>query len=57
MFLCILSLGIGYLWLFPYIATSVAKFYEEIKESPFCSPSSFAEVVTESIDHTAVAEA
>ena len=57
MLLCIPTLGIGYLWLFPYIATSVARFYEEIKESPFCSPSSFAEVVTESIDHTAAVEA
>lgn len=29
--LCILSLGIGFLWLIPYINVSAAKFYEEIK--------------------------
>lgn len=29
--LCILSLGIGYLWLIPYISASVAAFYEDIK--------------------------
>lgn len=29
--LCILSLGIGFLWLTPYIQVSIAKFYEDIK--------------------------
>ena len=30
--LCILTLGIGFLWLFPYAQVSTAKFYEDIKE-------------------------
>ena len=29
--LCILSLGIGLLWLQPYMATSYAHFYEDVK--------------------------
>ena len=29
--LCILSLGIGFLWLTPYMETSVAAFYEDVK--------------------------
>ncbi|MCE9517828.1 DUF975 family protein [Candidatus Nomurabacteria bacterium] len=29
--LCILTLGIGFLWLFPYIYATAAKFYEDIK--------------------------
>ena len=34
--LCVLTLGIGFLWLFPYMSVSVAKFYDDIKfqESP-----------------------
>jgi uncharacterized membrane protein len=32
--LCILTLGIGFLWLMPYIYVSYAKFYDDIKESP-----------------------
>lgn len=31
-FLCILTLGIGFLWLIPYAETSVAAFYENLKE-------------------------
>lgn len=31
-FLCILTLGIGFLWLIPYINTSVANFYESVKK-------------------------
>jgi uncharacterized membrane protein len=31
MLLCILTLGIGYLWLTPYMQTSVAKFYDDLK--------------------------
>ena len=31
--LCILTLGIGFLWLFPYIQISMAKFYDDIKKS------------------------
>jgi uncharacterized membrane protein len=30
--LCILTLGIGYLWLTPYIATCNAAFYEDVKK-------------------------
>lgn len=30
--LCIATLGIGFLWLIPYICTSVALFYEDIRE-------------------------
>jgi len=29
--LCILTLGIGFLWLMPYIYVSVAKFYDDVK--------------------------
>jgi uncharacterized membrane protein len=31
--LCILTLGIGFLWLFPYIQVSTAKFYEDVKDT------------------------
>lgn len=31
--LCILSLGIGFLWLIPYINASVANFYQNLKEA------------------------
>jgi uncharacterized membrane protein len=30
--LCVLTLGIGYLWLCPYIIQSVANFYEDLKQ-------------------------
>ncbi len=34
-FLCILTLGIGFLWLIPYIQVTAAKFYDDIKgETP-----------------------
>jgi len=33
--LCILTLGIGFLWLLPYVQVSTAKFYDDIKERPF----------------------
>jgi len=32
--LCLLTAGIGFLWLFPYVYTTVTLFYEEIKEKP-----------------------
>ncbi len=32
--LCILTLGIGFLWLIPYIHVSVAHFYDDIKDNP-----------------------
>lgn len=31
--LCILSLGIGFLWLIPYVQVTNANFYEDIKDS------------------------
>ncbi len=33
--LCNLTLGIGYLWLVPYMQTSFAKFYEDVKHVDF----------------------
>lgn len=30
---CILTFGIGFLWLVPYVKVSVAKFYDDIKEN------------------------
>ncbi len=30
--LCVLTLGIGFLWLFPYMYTSMTLFYEDIKQ-------------------------
>lgn len=30
--LCILTLGIGFLWLYPYMQISYAKFYDEVKK-------------------------
>ncbi len=32
--LCVLSLGIGFLWLVPYMQVASAKFYEDLKNSP-----------------------
>ena len=32
-FLCLFTLGIGYLWLTPYIQTSMAYFYQNLKEA------------------------
>jgi uncharacterized membrane protein len=29
--LCIFTLGIGYLWLMPYMMTTMAAFYQEVK--------------------------
>jgi len=31
--LCLLTLGIGYLWLYPYIGLSLANFYENLKKN------------------------
>lgn len=31
--LCIVTLGIGFLWLIPYMQVSLAKFYDDIKEN------------------------
>jgi uncharacterized membrane protein len=35
--LCILTLGIGFLWLFPYMQVSMVKFYDDIKENQITS--------------------
>jgi uncharacterized membrane protein len=32
--LCILTFGIGFLWLAPYVKISLANFYEDIKDNP-----------------------
>lgn len=32
--LCILTAGIGFFWLIPYMNTTFAKFYEDIKKNP-----------------------
>lgn len=32
--LCILTLGIGFLWLIPYVQVTLAKFYEDLKNNP-----------------------
>ena len=33
-FLCLFTLGIGFLWLLPYMYVSYVKFYEDIKNNP-----------------------
>lgn len=40
--LCLLSLGIGFLWLFPYVQTSIAKFYEDVKNNDLAETTSIA---------------
>ena len=37
--LCVLTLGIGFLWLSPYIQVSYAKFYEDLKTNQAVSES------------------
>jgi len=32
--LCVLTLGIGFLWLIPYMHVSLAKFYEDVSKKP-----------------------
>ena len=39
--LCILTLGIGFLWLVPYMQVTYAKFYEDLKGQPASSPENF----------------
>lgn len=36
--LCVLTLGIGFLWLMPYMYTSLAAFYESLKQSQYVQP-------------------
>jgi len=38
--LCVLTLGIGFLWLFPYIQVTVAKFYDDIKANSLTAENS-----------------
>lgn len=40
--LCCLSLGIGFLWLYPYIKLSVANFYENLKQNQMLNISNSA---------------
>lgn len=47
-FLCLLTLGIGFLWLYPYIETSHAVFYKELKAELYPE--------MEDVDATAVEE-
>ena len=42
--LCILTLGIGFLWLFPYMIVSFAQFYDDLK--PIAVESSEPEIAT-----------
>ena len=35
--LCILTLGIGFFWLIPYVHVTMAKFYDDINGSSFLS--------------------
>ena len=42
--LCILTLGIGFLWLFPYMFVSVAQFYDDLK--PIAVESSESTIAT-----------
>jgi len=32
--LCVLTLGVGFIWLVPYVQVSTAKFYDDIKDGP-----------------------
>jgi uncharacterized membrane protein len=32
--LCLLSFGIGFLWLIPYVQTTLARFYEQVRRMP-----------------------
>jgi uncharacterized membrane protein len=36
--LCLLTAGIGFLWLMPYMQISIAKFYDDIKDKPITAP-------------------
>jgi uncharacterized membrane protein len=35
--LCVFTLGIGFLWLEPYMQTAQANFYEELKKEKGCN--------------------
>lgn len=36
--LCVLTLGIGFLWLIPYIQVTMVKFYDDVKNTPETVP-------------------
>lgn len=36
--LCVLTLGIGFLWLIPYVHITLAKFYDYVKDNPIARP-------------------
>lgn len=42
--LCILTLGIGFLWLMPYIYVTMAKFYDDVKAQPAVTENAQPEV-------------
>ncbi len=44
--LCLLTLGIGFLWLTPYVQITLANFYENIKEGSVGSSDSKTDLVT-----------
>ena len=41
--LCVLTCGIGFIWLFPYMAISMAKFYDDLLQDSSAIPLSAAE--------------
>ena len=41
--LCCFTLGIGFLWLFPYMSLSVTNFYEDLKKNQPANVSNTAE--------------
>ena len=38
--LCLLTLGIGFIWLAPYVQVTMAKFYDDVKNNPIENPKS-----------------
>lgn len=55
-FLCVLTLGIGFLWLTPYMNTTLAHFYEE-RRAEFEAEQAVDEVVQDEIEDYTVADA
>lgn len=53
--LCILTLGIGFLWLIPYINTTLAHFYEE-RRAEFEAEQALDDVVEDTIEDYTVAD-
>lgn len=49
--LCVLTLGIGFIWLAPYIQATRAKFYEDVKKN-FEAGSTGAMDTTNIVEHT-----